>query len=101
MDDIKEMLRRAGLLDKISYIRSAAPDSPEGILFDINDRQSFVGTIKGTRKFTKDIPTEHLGQVGGNAFNTKGFRSYTDSIDSFGPDSTGFRRSLQIAGRTS
>jgi RHS repeat-associated protein len=97
IDDIKEMLRRAGLLDKISNIRSAGPDSPEGILFDIDDRKSFVGTIKGTKKFTRDIPTEHLGQVGGNAFNTKGFRSYTDEIDSFGPDSTGFRRSLQIA----
>ena len=84
-------------MDSISKISSAGQKSPEGILFDINDRQSFVDAIKGTGKFTQDIPTEHLRQVGGNAFNTDGFRSYTDSKDSLGPDSTGFRRSLQIA----
>jgi uncharacterized protein RhaS with RHS repeats len=95
--DIKEMLRRAGLLDSISNIRSAGPRSPEGILFDINNAQALIAQIRSGGHFTSDIPTEHLSQVGGNAFNTHGFRSYTDRRDGFGPDSTGFRRSLQFA----
>ena len=95
--DIEDLLRRAGVSGNISNIRSAGPKSPEGILFHINNAQAFIALIRSSRHFTQDIPTEHLSQVGGNLRNTYGFRSYTDSKDGLGPDSTGFIRSLQIA----
>jgi RHS repeat-associated protein len=95
--DIEELLKRAGLLSSISNIRSAGPRSPEGVLFDVNNTQGMIAIIRSGGHFTQDIPTEHLGQVGGNLRNSYGFRSYTDSKDGLGVDSTGFIRSLQIA----
>lgn len=94
--DIKAKLGEAGVSGNISNIRRGLPNSPEGILFDINNRQAFVGTITSSGHFAQDIPFDHLKQVGGNAFNTNGFRSFTDK-DGLSPDSTGRRRSLQIA----
>jgi hypothetical protein len=97
--DIESKLAAAGVSGNISQIRSAAGvGSPEGILFDINDREGFVGKINSTGSFTQDIPFEHLKGVGGNAGNTTGFRSYSGKGNGgLGPDSTGFTRSLQIA----
>jgi len=94
--DIKAKLGEAGVTGEISNIRRALPNSPEGILFDITNRETFVGIVKSSKKFTHDVPVDHLKQVGGNARNTDGFRSYTDK-DGLGMDSTGFTRSLQIA----
>jgi RHS repeat-associated protein len=96
--DIEAKLEAAGVSSNISNIRSAGPQSPEGILFDIDNREAFVSTIKSTKKFTQDIPFEHLNEVGGNAFNTAGLRSFSGAGNGgLGPDSTGFTRSLQIA----
>ena len=59
--DIESKLRAAGVSGQISNIRSA-PGSPEGIMFDIANREVFVGTVKDTGKFTQDIPIDHLKQ---------------------------------------
>lgn len=97
-NDIEDKLSEAGVVDNISRIRSAAPKSPEGITFDITNRQVFVSTIIASGRFTQDIPAEHLRQVGGNARNTAGFRSFSgEGNGGLGPDRTGFTRSLQIA----
>lgn len=50
--DIEELLRRAGLLDSISNIRSAGPRSPEGILFDVNNAQALSAMIRSGGHFT-------------------------------------------------
>ena len=84
-------------MSSISRIRSAGPESPEGILFDVSNVQAMIAQIRSGGNFTQDIPTEHLSQVGGNFRNSYGFRSYTDRKDGLGPDRTRFIRSLQIA----
>src|SRR6266404_1324802 len=65
--DIESKLAGAGVSGNISGIRSAAGvGSPEGLLFDITNREGFINTIKSTGSFTQDIPLEHLKGVGGN-----------------------------------
>jgi RHS repeat-associated protein len=97
MDDIKEMLRRAGLLDQISIIGSAGQKNPEGIIFKIGNRQAFVDTLNADARFRHGTPFggEHTGQVGGSILNTLDYRSFT-TPDGLGIDGHGFRRSLQV-----
>jgi RHS repeat-associated protein len=96
--DIQDLLGRAGVGDSISNVRSAGPKNPEGIIFEISNRQSFVNTLNANPNFRHNTPFggEHTAQVGGNLRNTGDYRSFTSKKDSLGTDSTGQRRSLQV-----
>jgi len=95
--DIMQLLGAAGVAGDISNIESAGPKNPEGILFDINNREAFVRTLNADSRFRHGTPFggEHTSQVGGNLLNTIDYRSFT-TADGLGIDSHGFRRSLQI-----
>jgi RHS repeat-associated protein len=95
--DIEDLLGRAGLSDSISSIQSAGPKNPEGITFDISNRQAFLAILDADPRFRHGTPFggEHRGQVSGNIFNTLDYRSFTTS-DGLGIDSHGFSRSLQV-----
>ena len=94
--DIEDLLGRAGL-PGISNIRSAA-GNPEGILFDISDRNAFVATLDANKSFRHRTPfgEEHASQVGASLTTVLDYRSFTTARDSLGIDSHGFRRSLQV-----
>jgi RHS repeat-associated protein len=96
--DIEDLLGRAGLSGDISNIQSAGPKNPEGITFQIGNRQAFVDTLNADPRFRHGTPFggEHTGQVGGNIGNTLDYRSFTTARDTLGIDSHGFRRSLQV-----
>ena len=96
--DIEDLLGRAGLSDDISNIQKAGPKNPEGITFQIGNRQAFVNTLNADPRFRHGTPFggEHTGQVGGNIGNTLDYRSFTTARDTLGIDSHGFRRSLQV-----
>ena len=86
------------MFDSISNIQSAAPKNPEGITFEISNRQAFVAVLDANPNFRHGTPFsgEHTGQVGGNIGNTLDYRSFTTARDTLGIDSHGFRRSLQV-----
>lgn len=92
-----DLLGRAQLSGDINDIRSAGPKNPEGIIFNIGNRQAFVNTLNADSRFRHGTPFggEHTGQVGGNIGNTLDYRSFT-TADGLGIDSHGFRRSLQV-----
>ncbi len=81
--DILDLLGRAGLSGDISNIQSAGPKNPEGITFNIGNRQAFVDTLNADPRFRHGTPFggEHTGQVSGNIGNTLDYRSFTTSRD--------------------
>ena len=89
---------RAGSSDSISNIQSAAPKNPEGITFEIENRQAFVSSLDANPNFRHRTPFggEHTSQVGATLKNILDYRSFTTERDSLGIDSHGFRRSLQV-----
>ncbi len=97
LNDILELLRRAGLLDRTSNITTAGPENPEGIIFEIDDQQAFVAILDADPRFRRRTPFggEHARQVGASRRSVLDYRSFTTS-DGLGTDSTGLRRSLQV-----
>lgn len=95
--DIESKLKFAGLMGLIGNIRPAGASSPEGIIYDIYDRDAFIKTVQTGRHFVQDLASDHLKSVGGSFwnFNSLDFRSYTDK-DGLGADSSSHIRSLQI-----
>jgi len=96
-DDILDLLGRAGLSGQISNVSSAGPKNPEGIIFEISNRQAFVAILDADSRFRRRTPFggEHATQVGANRFSVLDYRSFT-TPDGLGRDSTGHRRSLQV-----
>lgn len=97
-DDIEDLLGRAGLSGQISNIRSAGPKNPEGIIFEISNRQAFLAILDADPRFRGPTPLggEHAAQVGAGKLSVLDYRSYTTARDTLGIDSHGFRRSLQV-----
>ena len=78
-----DLLGRAGVSDSITNVQSAAPKNPEGITFEISNRQAFVAVLDANPNFRHGTPFggEHTGQVGGNIGNTLDYRSFTTARD--------------------
>lgn len=91
--DIVLLLRRAGLKDLIDNIRPSTVN-PEGITFNIIDRQAFLDVLKKNSAFKYDTPynTEHYKDVGKPAIDN---RSVTGD-KGLGEDTHGVDRSLQV-----
>ena len=92
--DIDLLLRRAGLTPHIDNVRPSI-NNPEGIVFDIKNRQAFLGLLKknSALKYNTPYNTEHYKDVGKPVIDP---RSITGK-KGLGEDTQGVDRSLQIA----
>jgi RHS repeat-associated protein len=92
--DIELLLLRAGLTDLIEEIRPSTIN-PEGLVFDITNRQAFLDALMRNKAFKYDTPynTEHTKDVNGSAVDS---RSVTGE-KGLGKDTQGVDRSLQVA----
>jgi hypothetical protein len=72
--------------------------NPEGIMFDITNREAFVAILNADTRFRHRtlFGGEHASQVGATLGSVLDYRSFTSARDTLGADSTGHRRSLQV-----
>jgi RHS repeat-associated protein len=94
--DIEAKLKAAGVwhfIDNIETLR-------EGIVFDIADREGFLRAVNSNPAFANNtiFRGQHVADVGATSrFQVSDHRSYTTGVNTLGPDSTVYVRSLQIA----